>query len=365
MPSSTFSSDPAATRRDIPRQPWLTLFFVALVGVIAGFALWEQKVRSLGYGPTYNDTPNFWAEQRALAKGATREQFVFAGTSRTLFDMDLEVVHEAMGGPMPIQLATVGSNPMVVLADLAADENYAGTTIVDIVPGLIAAAAGPPISNPQGFVDHYHAWSPANRFELALVLWLEARLAFINQEDLSLPALLENHLGLPNRPEVFAPKLPDYMYTLDRARRGKMVDWIANDPQAMHKVQQTWVALGGGPPRPEVFTDEAWKKMLSDGWERNLASLVASVKAIEARGGRVIFSRLPSTDQVRDFEARNFPRADFWDRILRESGAPGIHFEDYPELRGFSCPEWSHLSGPDSVEYTRRWVKIMKSSGLL
>ena len=29
--------------------------------------------------------------------------------------------------------------------------------------------------------------------------------------------------------------------------------------------------------------------------------------------------------------------------LLKETGAPGIYFEDFPELADFKCPEWSHL----------------------
>jgi hypothetical protein len=93
--------------------------------------------------------------------------------------------------------------------------------------------------------------------------------------------------------------------------------------------------------------------------------LVADVEAIRGRGGRVIFIRLPSNGKLRELEHRFQPRAEYWDRILTETGAPGIHFEDHPELQGFECPEWSHLSGPDSVDYTRRLVEVMQAQGLL
>jgi hypothetical protein len=155
------------------------------------------------------------------------------------------------------------------------------------------------------------------------------------------------------------------MYTLDRARRARLADHLAADPNAMHVVKQTWQELCSPPPKPPVFTDEEWEKMMTDGWESNLVRLKAAVQAIEARGGRVIFQRLPSTGWVREVEHERFPRTAIWDRILRETGAPGVHFEDHPSLQGFSCPEWSHLSGPDSVEYSRRVVKVMQAQGLL
>jgi hypothetical protein len=38
--------------------------------------------------------------------------------------------------------------------------------------------------------------------------------------------------------------------------------------------------------------------------------------------------------------------------LLAKTGAPGIHFEDYPELQGFNMPEWSHMTGADADRFT-------------
>lgn len=365
MPSSTSSSDHGFHERVVPTKPWPAMFAVVVVLLVAGFAAWEQQVRAMGYGPAYDDTPNLWAEQRARARGVGPEQIVFVGASRTLFDMDLEVFRDATGGPMPIQLATVGSNPMIILADLAADPSYAGTTIVGIVPGLLAAGGGPPVAMPKKFVRHAAKWSLADRSELQFSLWLQPRLALLNESDLTLPALLEDALDLPPRPGVYAPELPGYLAALDRHRQARMVDAIADDPAAMHEIQQIWVPLFSPPPKPSVFSDEQWAKMLADGLDANILSVVNSVRSITARGGKVIFSRLPSSGTVRELEREHTPRTLVWDPLLRETGAPGIHFEDYPELSDFECPEWSHLRAADAVEYSRRMVQILQREGLL
>ncbi|MBA3385630.1 MAG: hypothetical protein H0T95_03230 [Chthoniobacterales bacterium] len=48
--------------------------------------------------------------------------------------------------------------------------------------------------------------------------------------------------------------------------------------------------------------------------------------------------------------------------MLRETGVPGIYFEDFPELASFTCPEWSHLSAGDSVEFTKRLVPHLRTA---
>lgn len=375
MLSSTSSSDPEGANtsgvggrwvvREIPDQPWLILLAIAATVVAMAMAGWEAHVRQLGYGPTLGDTPNLWARTRSSAAFAGPEQVVFVGASRTLFDTDLETFQKETGGLLPIQLATVGSNPLVILEDLAKDPSYAGTTIVGIVPGLIVAAAGPPVSSPAKFVAYYHQWSVANRMELPLTLFFDEHFAFINQDELTLSQLIDNGLDLPLRSKVYAPKLPGYMYTLGRHRQARMIPQVATVPETQKRIQQIWLPLFQGPPKPGAFTDKQWAKMMSGGWEGNLLRIKESVSSITGRGGKVIFSRLPSTGGVLALENRVTPRTAIWDRILRETGAPGIYFEDYPELTGFDCPEWSHLNAEDATEYTRRFARILKAQRLL
>ena len=365
MPSSISSSEGHDLSGSLPERPWPGMALAVLLLVAAGFGAWEWRVRAQGYVPTYNDNANLWASRRALAAGAERDQIVFVGASRTLFDMDLALFQEATGGPLPIQIATVGSSPVPILTDLAEDESYAGSTTVGIAPGLAAAGAGPPVASPARYVKHYQNWSPSDRFELPLSLWLQDRLALINQDDLNLPKLIENGLDLPNRPDAYAPRIPGFMYLLDETRRARMIDRVVEDEDYQREIQQIWIPLFSGPPKPAVFTAEQWEAMLREGWERQLAQIVADVEAIEARGGRVIFQRLPSTDRVRELERELTPRAAIWDRILEETGAPGIHFEDHPELQGYDCPEWSHLTAPESERYTRALIEIMRREGLL
>lgn len=367
MPSSTSSSDDRAheIHRVIPQRGWLGMGAAALIVAIAALVYWEIHVRSLGFVPDYDNTPTLWVPLRQKAVGATREQIVLVGASRTLFDVDLDVLQQATGGPRPLQLATVGSSPMPIFTHVANDPTYAGTTIVGVVPGLLAAPAGPPIATPTKFITKYENWSPADAWERPLSLWLQEHLAFIHEQDLRLPALI-GRIELANRANArVPPRLPPTFATIDLDRRVRMAEWARKDDAYMREIQQIWIPLFTPPPKPDVFTDEQWAKIFADGWDAILVQAKHNVDAITARGGRVIFVRHPSSGGVLELENRYSPRERFWDRLLRETGAPGIYWQDYPELAEFECPEWSHLSAEDSVEYTKRLVAIMKREGLL
>jgi hypothetical protein len=51
---------------------------------------------------------------------------------------------------------------------------------------------------------------------------------------------------------------------------------------------------------------------------------------------------------------------EYWDRLLTVTNCSGIHFADFPELKDFTCPEWSHLKHSDAIAYTKGLAKILK-----
>jgi len=53
-------------------------------------------------------------------------------------------------------------------------------------------------------------------------------------------------------------------------------------------------------------------------------------------------------------------RAQTWGVLLAKTGAPGVHFQDHPELQGFWLPEWSHLATHDAVRFTRALYAIVE-----
>jgi D-alanyl-lipoteichoic acid acyltransferase DltB (MBOAT superfamily) len=50
--------------------------------------------------------------------------------------------------------------------------------------------------------------------------------------------------------------------------------------------------------------------------------------------------------------------------LLAASGAPGIHFEDYPELQGYQLPDWSHMTHSEAERFTAAlYGVVMRDSG--
>lgn len=352
MHSSTSSFE-----RVVPAMPWNRLAVLACVIATVVTAGWELRVRAMGYAPTLNDTTDLWADRR---EAVSPDSIVIIGDSRPLFDLDLDAM-EAGLGKRPVQLAIAGSGAYPILADLADDENFRGDLIISLVPAMWLAPDGFLVKASNDALKRHRSRSPSDRFSHRVAMFLESRIAFLKQEDLTLVNLLMD-LNIPDRPGALVPpRFPPYFQTVDRERRTRMFDECAREGSPLQNaVKASWQRLFAPPPLPSWIPKETFLEQIEQATEARYGQTAGSVRKIRARGGRVVFVRFPHTGWVKEMENQATPRAETWDRMLRETGVPGIHFADHPELADFDCPEWSHLSAPDSVEFTKRLVPHLK-----
>ncbi|HEX9640033.1 MAG TPA: hypothetical protein VGB13_01825 [Candidatus Krumholzibacteria bacterium] len=333
--------------------------FVALMLVSA----WEIRVRGEGYAPALNDTADRWSLIRAQV-GSEPYQVVVIGSSRIQFDLDLDTYAREMNSSRPLQLAMPGTNPLALLEDVAAEEGFDGTLILGVAPGLWFVPQGRPVDLARQAVGRYDNWSPSQKVGVRLAGVLQRRLAFINPEDLALDALL-HRLPLENRPAAhpnLPPVLPAYFAGMDEHRQARMWDRCDFGTARAKLIQQTWIPLFTPPPPPPHLGPEEFQGMMQTNAESVLERIRVAVEQVRSGGGKVVFLRPPSTGMVRELEKKFSPRAQTWDLMLQVTGAPGIHFEDYPQLASLDCPEWSHLTAADAVRYTEALIPLIKEA---
>jgi len=147
------------------------------------------------------------------------------------------------------------------------------------------------------------------------------------------------------------------LMVLDADRNTHMWDKVANDPAYREIARNTWLAFIGRPP-PNMDTPEKTQPIV----DAQLARAVAAVNTLRARGVELVFVRAPSIGPYYESELRDLPRATTWDLLLARTGAPGIHFEDYPQLQGFESPEWSHLTHADAEKFTAALVPLVEAA---
>ena len=357
---SVHGGPPLEFERPIPQIPWRGITVIVVLVVIAAAIAWEFYCRSIGYGPTLNNTEDLWALARQRVQP---ESVVIIGDSRGWYDLDLDELQKGLG-KRPVQLAGPGSCPYPVLADLTNDETFHGTIICSFTPLLFMAPPGsPPMERAEKNVRRARTQTPAQRVSQYLAMPLEEHIAFLKQSDLTLEELLKR-LPIPNRPTaLIPPPPPPYFQTIDRERRARMIEECARPgSELQRRIQQGWIPLFTPPPPPTYVPKEVFMAQMMKGIEQRFQDVAAAAQKLRARGGKIIFVRLPVSGELKVLEDRTTPRSQIWDRVMKDTAAPGIYFEDFPELAGFNCPEWSHLSAGDSVEFSKRLVPHLRAA---
>lgn len=345
---------PLEFERPIPQIPSRGMTVIVVLVVVAAACAWEFYCRSIGYRPTLNDNEDLWTLSRRKVKP---ESLVIIGDSRAWFDLDLDELQKGFG-KRPVQLAAGGTCAFPILQDLANDETFHGTIICSIVPRLFFAPPGaPPFERGEKVVKRFHNQTPAQHASQFFAMPLEEHLAFLKQEDLTLDELLKL-IPLPNRSGALVPpRLPPYFRTVDRERRARMIEECANPEGALAKrIQQIWIPLFSPPPPPSYIPAEQFREQMKQATEARFRDTVAAVAKIRERGGKIVFVRLPVVGKLKEIEDRITRRDQIWEPLLQKTNEPGIYFEDFSDLAGFNCPEWSHLSAGDSVEFTWRLI---------
>jgi hypothetical protein len=349
---------PLEFERPIPPLPWRGVTVIVALVVMGGVLAWEIYCRSIGYGPTLNDNEDLWTLARRKVKP---ESLVIIGDSRGWFDLDLDEIQKGLG-KRPIQLAAGGTCGFPILADLTDDQNFHGTIICSIVPRLFFAPPGtPPMERGEKVVRRFHNQTLAQRASEYLAIPLEEHVAFLKHEDLALDALLKR-LPISNRPGALVPpRFPPYFGTEDRERRSRMIEECARPGSELaERIQQIWIPLFTPQPPPTYIPKDVFMAQIGKAIETRFRDINADVEKFRARGGKIVFVRLPVVSKLKEIEDRITPRAQTWEPLLKRTNVPGIHFEDFPELATFNCPEWSHLSAGDSVEFTKRLVPHLR-----
>jgi len=333
--------------RPVPEQPWGRILVAALVICALLFACWEAYWRAYGVTPSIANDNGLWAIQRRRIDAGEGDATVIIASSRPFFDIQLPV-WERLDGHRPIQLAYEGTSPLEFAEDLAADPHFTGRLIIGIDPQVFF----------QGFDFHVDAiaytrkQSPSQRIGQWLSMHLiEPYLAF-DDPDYALETVLERQ-AWPARPGKRRLTEVRKLSNTEADRNTYMWSKVADDPQYRELARSIWhqrFAPAMDPPPDKL------RKTIQEQIDR----LAKAVARLRARGVKVLLLRSPSDGEYLTYENRLFPRAQTWGLLLAATGAPGLHFQDYPELQGYQLPEWSHMTRAEAERYTAALYGIIQ-----
>jgi hypothetical protein len=338
--------------RPVPEQPWGGIF----IGAVLIFALllggWEAYWRAYGVHPSIANTYGLWALQRRRIDAGEGDATVLLGASRVFFDIQLPV-WERLADRRPIQLAIEGTSPLPFLDDLADDPHFTGRVLVGVAPDLFFSG----YQYRAGVLRYVRKESPSQRIGQWLSMHLVEPYFAFDDRDYALQTVLARQ-PWPARPGKRWFTQVRKLAESESDRNTHLWSKVADDPEYRELARSIW-REGFEPSDDDPTPAEAAKA------EREQIERAAkAVAKLRARGVKVLFVRMPSTGEYLAYENREFPRSRSWSGLLAATGAPGIYFEDYPELRpdvqGYYLPEWSHMTRADGARYTAALYRIIE-----
>jgi len=334
VPSSTSSSNDR-----LPAGPWGRTWLAAVGLAVVVLAAYEGYFRHAGFAPSVTDDGGLWALARSRVPPHDPTAVVLVGASRIQLGLDLESFAAAFGGRTPVQLAIDGSSCVPALDDLSRDPSFCGLVIVDVTPMWFFEDGADLEAGVQAeYVQQYRRQTAAAAIERGLRAAAQGALV------LRLPDVAPTLRSLKRWCRAGALPRPGYLRM--RPDRSKQADYTRCDlPQHIaSRIERERRMRPAGP----------------DTLARAADSIREMIARLRSRGGDVVLLTMPVSGEVREIELGHFPRHEFWDALLAQTGAVGIHFADYPDLSRFACPEGSHLDQNDAPEFSRALATILR-----
>jgi len=346
VPSSTSSS------RERPVEgPWgLTWALAALLiaGLLGGL---EMRLRDQDYSPSTSIDNELWSAQRHKVYWPDKTPVVLVGASRISAGFSPRAFNSEFSGYRAIMLARAGKAPAATLIDLAEDEDFKeGVVVVSMLAEhmvkrrrndqrSVVKAYGELTEN-YGFINHF-----ANR---QIQAHIEDTFAF-RSPHVDLEAWLDAERGVEDA------EFPKPNYVRAHADTSRSLDYSKKNVK-VHRNKRI---------RKHRKNLRKHKPAKPKRWLKGTRFLEEAIDQLIDRGIEVVLVRYPTCGKFYELDEEHYPRKKYWDRFAKKTRAKTIHFEDYEALRGYECPDSSHLNFEDVPEFTRALGGVMAELGVI
>lgn len=323
LSSTSNSKDPSWCKS------WLLALIIAAVLLSALEIFWRVNAHQ----PTIVNDQRLWAMERHKI-GKSQKEIVLLGSSRMETDISINTLRQLAPGYNIINLSADGSCANAVLRDLAIDLNFNGTVIVETTSECLMFGDMTPLSQ-QFYVDYYHKSYNLNiALNRHIATFIQKRVIvidpYLNLTKVAGDLIIKRKLRTPNYLSTYEDRSCSANYT--------KLDIEHHKDMRLKKVDTHYRQLAPGISLGTLM--------------EQLPSLDKAVKAIEMRGGHVVFVRFPVSGEHWIMDEKYFPRALYWDPIIPKISARVIHFKDIDEMNTLKCPDTSHLDVRDTEKFT-------------
>lgn len=335
----------------MPAGAWGRTWRTALVAAALVLGGIEGAWRLSGGRPMVEDRPDLWRSVRDRASDAGSKALVLAGLSRISFAIDPAILSAACQGREVFNLAVGGEYPLPVLEDLARDPRFTGTALVS----LDVEAFLEPEAHPNAAV--YSTLPPPAGLP-----------RFLASAEASTRSFLEARLCIASHPyrarrvvgDLLRGRWPRAWWMTMTPERSMIFD----DPTATFSEPDDQVRAPGRLGPVDRFSD--LERLALDPaapagappWWSRVEDAAGWVERIRARGGRVVFLRMPDRLEVLRAQDPATDRRPLWRAAVRRLGAPAFHHADHPDLAGFPRRNWLHVHAENRAEFSRALLGI-------
>lgn len=351
--------------RAVPVLAWRRVLAGALVVLVLFIASMELRLAARGFSASINDSESLWIEARDKASHLGDRSLVLIGGSRIQLGLDLDQLRRETALE-PVQLAIDGSSFIPVLDGLAADPAIRGTVLVEYADHLVLAAMNGR-DNASAYQEAFErsrrhsGWPDGAMFEAHVASRLKDSLRGFADGARPIDSLMKR---------ILVPR-PTQPYLVMRRNRSRKADY-SKVPMPDFYYARVVRNLGEPLTLPADATYQDIDRYLEERISRlrpaptaqlgpGIRHVREAVRRIAARGGRVIFVVLPTSGYVKAINDRRYPRKLFWEVFASSIGTQTLHFEDESSLRGFTCPDGSHLDQRDRTRFTSLLVAALGS----
>jgi hypothetical protein len=326
-----------------PRHLWLLTWTVAFALVLFGLAASESLWRFLGYRSSVDDTHALWKFWYEFAMRGHSQTIAIIGASRIHAGISTSEMRRRLPSCRVVQLAQYGGGgPIGVLRALALDERFKGIVICDTLT---------PFLSKSYWEDQRELYG----YSAGLRERLEAVSSSYVDDILGVKSSTTG-INVVVRRLFNEGRLPTPEYIRMRLDRSLELDFIHIENiealKARHLAESRLKYERARHPRPDELDDD-------------FNAIDEFVRRLQARGGQVVFVRMPSSGGLRALEDQYHPKAEYWDRFAAMSSGICI---DSLELVGaceLKCLDDSHLCYRDAVRFTRTFVDELVKRGVV